>query len=617
MSKSGTDGLARAVAAQLATGWNTWHSPNVLAHVLLPAGVALEVGVKEYRSGLFLREALIGMKGESDPAVRPLPRAYDGRYTGLRVSWQGLEFDVETGLDGEEFVALVTPRKSQRRPPVLVVRASVLWNKPSTVALEKGALLARWSSGAIALFPVGQTVEERQIPVAGPYLALALDAPAGVSQGRFRSAAEVRAVLDRARARVESESGRFGGEAESHAALRTCLAWDTIYDPAGDRVISPVSRLWNNYNGGWVLFCWDTFFAAYLAAVDSPALAAANAIEILRERAPDGFVPNTSNGHGFKTLDRSQPPVGSMMIREIYRLTGNRGLVEEAFEPLLVWNRWWLRARLSGNLLTWGSNPYTPRLDNEWETKGVGETYGCALESGLDNSPMYDGVPVDPERGLLRLHDVGLNSLYVRDCEDLADLARVLGRTAEERELRERAEGFRQALKTLWSEERGLFLNRRLDTGVFSERRSPTLFYPLLADAATPEQARRMVEEHLLNPSEFWGDWVLPSISRDDPAYPDQHYWRGRIWPPMNFLVYLGLRRYGLGQARAELARKSAELLLQEWRAHGHVHENYCGNTGWGCPYEWSDRFYHWGGLLGAIALIEAGHLPGPEKPLP
>jgi glycogen debranching enzyme len=44
-----------------------------------------------------------------------------------------------------------------------------------------------------------------------------------------------------------------------------------------------------------------------------------------------------------------------------------------------------------------------------------------------------------------------------------------------------------------------------------------------------------MITEHLRNPDEFWGEWVLPSIARNDPAYPDQTYWRGRIWAPMNF----------------------------------------------------------------------------------
>ena len=97
--------------------------------------------------------------------------------------------------------------------------------------------------------------------------------------------------------------------AEVHAAIQTCLAWDTIYDPTHERVISPVSRNWSVGSGGYVLFCWDNYFAAYLASVDNRDLAYANAVEITRERTPAGFVPNVaSRVCGFTSLDRSQPP---------------------------------------------------------------------------------------------------------------------------------------------------------------------------------------------------------------------------------------------------------------------------------------------------------------------
>jgi hypothetical protein len=109
---------------------------------------------------------------------------------------------------------------------------------------------------------------------------------------------------------------------------------------------------------------------------------------------------------------------------------------------------------------------------------------------------------------------------------------------------------------------------------------------------------------------------VLPSIARNDPAYPDNTYWRGRIWAPMNFLVYLALRYAELAEPAKDLADKSAALLLTEWREEGHVHENYNAETGEGDDVDNSDAFYHWGGLLGLIALIEAGYLPPPESPL-
>jgi neutral trehalase len=202
------------------------------------------------------------------------------------------------------------------------------------------------------------------------------------------------------------------------------------------------------------------------------------------------------------------------------------------------------------------------------------------------------------------LQDAGLSALYVADCEALAAIARELGRS-EADELTARAEHFRQQLPRLWDEDLGIFANRRTDTGAFSPRFSPTNLYPLMAGAASPEQARRMMDEHFLNPQKLGGEWIMPSIERDDPAYAEQHYWRGRIWAPMNYLVYLGLRRAGLKDEAKILAEKSAALLLREWRSHGHIHENYHADTGMGCGYDHSDRFYHWGALLGLIALKE------------
>ena len=139
-------------------------------------------------------------------------------------------------------------------------------------------------------------------------------------------------------------------------------------------------------------------------------------------------------------------------------------------------------------------------------------------------------------------------------------------------------------------------------------RLSPTNFYPLLAGVATARQAARMVDEHLLNPEEFWGEWVIPSIARNDPAFKDQDYWRGRIWGPMNFLVYLGLRNYDLGPARTDLAERSRKLLLKSWQSDRAIYENYNSITGAGNDVRSSDAYYHWGALLGVIGLMEQGY---------
>ena len=77
----------------------------------------------------------------------------------------------------------------------------------------------------------------------------------------------------------------------------------------------------------------------------------------------------------------------------------------------------------------------------------------------------------------------------------------------------------------------------------------------------------------------------------------------------MNFLVYGALKARHLDRAATDLAERSARLILKEWLEKGHVHANYCAETGEGCNRESSDAFYHWGGLLALIALRDRGIL--------
>ena len=74
----------------------------------------------------------------------------------------------------------------------------------------------------------------------------------------------------------------------------------------------------------------------------------------------------------------------------------------------------------------------------------------------------------------------------------------------------------------------------------------------------------------------------------------------------MNLLVYLAMQRHpACVQASRDLAEKSRTLLMKEWLEQGHVHENYHAVTGEGCDVGNSDKYYHWGGLLGLIYLFE------------
>ena len=425
--------------SRLAAGWNTWNTRSVLSHVLLPEGMALNLGIQDYASRKYLKQAFIGRKDTALEQIHPGMRTYDGTYAELRLSWQGIELMVQSGTDGDDLLLLVTLYTQHRKPPALIVEPGILWNLPGSVERLNDTLVLTTPTRKITAYGTNPLVNEPNVDVQTGYLAMALDAPVGVCTGRRRTVAEIQNRLNDNKGVHEAYVASFGELADIYAAMQTCLAWDTIYEPEHDRVVSPVSRLWNINWGGYVLFDWDTYFAAYIAGLDNRELAYANAIEITREATERGFMPNFGTVNDVKSRDRSQPPVGSFVVRELYRKYRDKWFLEEVFEDLLAWNRWWPANRACNGLLCWGSDPYVPRVDAYFEVNSVGDWQGSALESGLDNSPMYDDIPYNEETHLMELADVGLNGMYVMDCLALADIADILDQRAQARELRERA----------------------------------------------------------------------------------------------------------------------------------------------------------------------------------
>ena len=401
-----------------------------------------------------------------------------------------------------------------------------------------------------------------------------------------------------------------GALAEAPQAMMQAVTWNTLFDLRRRLVSSPVSRDWCYDWKGVLVFCWDTFLVGTFVSYAAPRLARLNFETVCAAIDELGMVPNYYMAHGAASRDRSMPPLGAYLIWKTQAAGPDAAWLKALYPRLARWHRFWMKHR-DGNgdgLLEWGSSA-TPAYDFPQlvqDNPTLQHSAKSAMyESGLDNSPMFDDVPFNAAAGTLELADVALNSYYAMDCEALAALAERLGKRKDAAAWRREHERVaRRINEQLWDEAHGLYCNRHWD-GRFSNRWSPTSFFPLIAGVAPRDRAERMVREHLLNEREFWGRYVIPSIARSDPAYPDNDYWRGRIWGPFNFLVAEGLRRYRFDDVAAEFAEKGLRMFMENWRADGGVYENYNADTGRGADVWNAARLYHWGGLLAFIAMQE------------
>jgi len=598
-----------ALNKQLSKGWNTWNTRSVLSHVLLPEGFTINLQLQNNNTNEILKEALIGRREEGKEKVTPGPRTYDGSYTELDIEWNDQKMKVQSAAEGNDIRIVIKPLNFTKSIDLLIY-PEILWSKTGTITTGKNKLIFSNDSGDI-VFTIKGKIKYSNATL----ICCQLSENISISTRRENDITDIENFIEKSEKKHLKDKAKYISDSLLYDVMQNVLAWDIIYEPENERVIAPVSRIWNCNWNGWVLFDWDTYFASYMFALNNKELAYSNAIAITKEITQNGFIPNFGSGI-CRSEDRSQPPVGSLIVKEIYKIHQEEWFLNEVFDELLSWNRWWEKNRDIDGYLCWGSNPYNTDNIPEWLSKEVGKKQGAMWESGLDNSPMYDNVPFDTLANIMMLADVGLMSLYISDCHNLAEIAKVLDKPEIEKELIERGKKYSMKLKTLWNEEFGLYLNKNLVTGEFSYRLSPTLFYPLLAKVPNQKQAECMISEHFYNSEEFWGDWIIPSIARNDSAFVDNNYWRGRIWAPMNFLVYLGMRNYDLPQTRNDLVQKSAQLILKSWIEEKHVYENYNSVNGQGGDVASSDMFYHWGGLLSFISIIENGFVPPPEKAL-
>jgi hypothetical protein len=315
--------------------------------------------------------------------------------------------------------------------------------------------------------------------------------------------------------------GLFAGASE---AIGDSMFWNSLYVPSLGLEFPSISRNWAHGFGGWVVGEWDCFLGSLLTNVEDPAQTSASVRAILTAQAANGVVPNVDAANGTSP-DRSQPPVGSYIVWKNYQRNSDIELLRWAYPKLKKWHDWWFANRGDGQpwrdgnrngLLEWGSD-----RGATVSVGGRGFLQHAKWESGMDDSPMYDDVTYNPSTYTMELDDVGLNSLYALDSECIAKIAAILGYEDDRQRFTADYDRIGKLVRQyLWNEQDGIFENRYWD-GRFSKRLSPTNFYPMLAGIATNEQARRMVREHLTNPDEFWGRYVVPTISRNDPAFPD------------------------------------------------------------------------------------------------
>ncbi|MCF1713707.1 hypothetical protein L0U88_03565 [Flavihumibacter sp. RY-1] len=246
-----------ALQKKLAQGWNTWNNHSMLSQVLLPQGLSVSLGLKDRRLfGEHVRE-FYPMENETpDVVIRPGKlRSFDGKYTDVEVEWKGIHFRVESAVDGNDMVWLITPIVMPRIRPHITIEAGMLWQRSGNIAYGKDKLLVKCGGMQLEVGTTEPITRDLLVNLATPYLIFQLNnEQVGVYVGRKRSLADIRELVCANRASVEKEATPFGELRASFQATQAILGWSTIYEPMYSRVVTPgAGRWWNKRFNNYVL----------------------------------------------------------------------------------------------------------------------------------------------------------------------------------------------------------------------------------------------------------------------------------------------------------------------------------------------------------------------------
>jgi putative isomerase len=585
-------------------GWNTWDYKSYNTFVFLSGGkyeIAMQLGIFDEKNLIYRTDY------RWKDLVKVGAHALDGSYISYQFRDEDAVFEVEIACIGTELNCRITPVNQTNKRIVV----EILPEGGRCISTTKDALkTGRWIIHRSGMYYKDsyfiRCENDYMVSEPGKQAAFCVS-----QRSRHAKVCKVDSPIKKAKREFEISSPKGDGVLEDCIeGVTRAVAWNTIYDRREKGICTPVSRDWCKDWKGALIFCWDTFLIGLLSSIADDSLPWHNFDAVLHGATDEGFVPNYAISSGVKSLDRSQPPLGAHCVLKTYLVSPDKKKLKTIFPKLMKWHHWWKRER-DGNhdgMLEWGSNPspkyefpellkYNPYIQHE---------HICAAyESGQDNSPVFDDIQFNKRKNVLECSDIGLNSLYALDAEALAGIASELKLKSEAEELQNEYEKLKERINShLWSEEYGIYMCRKWN-GEFIKRLSPINFFPLIAGIASKAQAEKMISLHLLNEKEFWGKFTAPTIARNDPAFADNNYWRGRIWPPFNYLLYEGLRRYDFYEIANDFAMKSLDVFLMNWRKSNRVCENYNSESGDGADVPNSDPLYAWGALMGYIGIQE------------
>jgi putative isomerase len=304
---------------------------------------------------------------------------------------------------------------------------------------------------------------------------------------------------------------------------------------------------------------WDIVHEALDVMAALPEHAREQILDDLVNQQPDGLIPGSIYMDGKPEADGNtarfskkagHPPLWPLAIQEYSDMTGSTTLIAQCYEPLARQIAWFEQNRRAGAGFFYSRSQWESGIDDDLRER-------FARPNGVPQAAL------DATCHVFILYD--LASIW----------AKQLGKDGDSPAYRKKAEQLRHFLQNdLYDPQTGNFYDSWSVHDSSKRVGSFVGIWPLVAGAATPEQAQRVINEHLLNPNRFFSAHPISTIALSSPDF-EPLGWRGTAWNSMSLWAAKGCVRYRRPDVALQILEKALDDTAQQFGRTGTIWEFY------------------------------------------
>lgn len=251
----------------------------------------------------------------------------------------------------------------------------------------------------------------------------------------------------------------------------------------------------------------------------------------------------------FWNKNAGHPAVWPLAVQDYFEHTKDLTVIQHCFEPLLLQIQWFEKYRAAKPAGFWYSLI-------QWE-------------NGVDDDLRYHATIPGPENPLACI-DATSHVFAMYDCA--ANWAKLLKK--DNSEFLRKSQQLKEFIQNeMYDERTGYFVDY---WSVSDTNRvvSYTGIWPLVVGAATKKQAKRVVEENILNPNIFFTKHPISSIGINDSRF-ELLTWHGPAWNSMTYWASLGCLSYGYRDAAKQLLENALDQTAIQFERTNTIWEFY------------------------------------------